>query len=464
MSTTHRALPFAAALVAAAVTSGTIAAQAIPAAPVVAAPTAQTSPITSALDTAAHPITLDEAVRLARQNAPADVQARGSERSNRASVKAAYAAFIPNVSVSTGAVRQFTGGSTTRVNNGITETLPSQPWSYSNGLSFNVDLFDGGRRFYDISVNKANLSASAANTVAPEFNTSLNVAQQYYATLAARESEGAARAQLAQAQQNLRAATARVAAGAATKSDSLRAVIDVGNAQLALLTAVNNLATYNAALTRLVATPFLVTATPADTATAADLPLDSASLAQLAAKGPAVRAAEEQYTASKALRRAAKAPYLPTISASYSRGGSGVGYFGFNDQTFNYTGRFALALSYPLFNQFAREEALVRADVAQNNAEATLRDQRLAQTQLLTANLGTLQTAQERARIQAASVAAAEEDLRVQQQRYALGASTLLDVLTSQTQLTQARLQLIQARYDARVARAQLEALVGRAL
>ena len=61
-------------------------------------------------------------------------------------------------------------------------------------------------------------------------------------------------------------------------------------------------------------------------------------------------------------------------------------------------------------------------------------------------------------------VAAAEEDLRVQQQRYALGASTLLDLLTSQTQLNQARQALIQARFDGRIARAQLSALVGREL
>ena len=42
--------------------------------------------------------------------------------------------------------------------------------------------------------------------------------------------------------------------------------------------------------------------------------------------------------------------------------------------------------------------------------------------------------------------------------------STLLDVLTSQTELDQARRDLIRARYDRRVARAQLEALVGREL
>ena len=65
---------------------------------------------------------------------------------------------------------------------------------------------------------------------------------------------------------------------------------------------------------------------------------------------------------------------------------------------------------------------------------------------------------------QQATVEAAEEDLRVQQQRYAVGGSTQLDVLTSQTQLDQARRDLIRARYDQRVAKAQLEALVGRSL
>ena len=49
-------------------------------------------------------------------------------------------------------------------------------------------------------------------------------------------------------------------------------------------------------------------------------------------------------------------------------------------------------------------------------------------------------------------MAAAEEDLRVQQQRYNLGASTLLEVLNSQTALNTAQQQLISARQTYRVA------------
>jgi outer membrane protein len=64
-------------------------------------------------------------------------------------------------------------------------------------------------------------------------------------------------------------------------------------------------------------------------------------------------------------------------------------------------------------------------------------------------------------RVQDINVRASEEDLRVQQQRYNLGASTLLDVLNSQLTLVQARQSLIQARLDYRNAKAQIEAAIG---
>jgi len=370
--------------------------------------------------------------------------------------------------VSLGGVRQFSQGErTTRFNpqTGATEIIPAEPWTYSNGLSFNVDLFDGGRRFFEVGTARANVRASEAAETAQRFATALEVQQQYYAVLAAHESEAAARAQLEEARQELTVATARVAAGAATRSDSLRSVILVGNARLALLTAQTDLRNANLALTRLVASPALVTAAPSDTLDIAPVPLDSAALATLAAQGPTVRQAEAQLAAARAGVRSARSPYLPTVSAGYSRGGSGFDpRFGFGTEPFSYQGSLRLGLSYPLFNQFTREEGVVRARVSEETAEAQLRDARLAAQQQMVQALGTLLTALQQVEIQQASVQAAEEDLRVQRQRYQLGASTLLDQLASQSQLTQARAQLIQARYNARLARAQLEAAAGREL
>src|SRR5258705_5770697 len=123
-----------------------------------------------------------------------------------------------------------------------------------------------------------------------------------------------------------------------------------------------------------------------------------------------------------------------------------------------------LSLSFPIFNQFQREGQVVQADVTYDNAEAALRDALLAARQDLTQVLGVYRTADDRLESQRLTVEASEEDLRVQQARYKVGGSTFLDVLTSEAQLDQARLALIRARYDRRVARAQLEALVGRDL
>jgi outer membrane protein len=191
---------------------------------------------------------------------------------------------------------------------------------------------------------------------------------------------------------------------------------------------------------------------------------DSAALVSLAEDGPAVRNARASLAAAKQLRSAAKTSYLPTINANYSRNGAGVGNFGFGSDPFQYTGRLNLTASYPIFNGFQREEAIVRANVAEDIANSQLRDAQLAATSSLASYIGALRGAAQRVEVQQATVAAAEEDLRVQQQRYNIGASTLLDVLTSQTTLAQARSALISARYDYRIARAQIEALIGRDL
>ena len=50
------------------------------------------------------------------------------------------------------------------------------------------------------------------------------------------------------------------------------------------------------------------------------------------------------------------------------------------------------------------------------------------------------------------------------QQQYNLGTKQLLDLLTAQLQLDNARATLIQARQNARVAKAQIESIIGRDL
>lgn len=416
----------------------------------------------------ARPVALEEAVAAAQRNQPSAVQAQGALRNASAAERSALGSFLPSLTMSVGTGR--TEGATFFQGNLV--PLGRNPWNYRNGVNSNLELFDGGRRLFELRRARAQFDAADVSAVATRYDIALQVKQQYYAVLAARESESAAQAQLAEAEAQLQASIARVGAGVATKSDSLRSIIQVGNARLAILTAENNLRVANAALTRLVGSDTPVTAQPSDTASVPDeaaLP-GLPDLERLAASGPAVLSAEANIVAAQANRRAARTQYLPTLSMSYSYGlnaasqtfgGGNLILFGeqaANQQTYNFN------FSLPLFNGFSREAQQVNAGVALDNARAEARDALLASRQTLTQQLNALQAAAARVTVQLASIEAAEEDLRVQQQRYELGASTALDLLTSQTQLNNARIALIQARFDARVAKAQLEALLGRDL
>jgi outer membrane protein len=97
-------------------------------------------------------------------------------------------------------------------------------------------------------------------------------------------------------------------------------------------------------------------------------------------------------------------------------------------------------------------------------AEAIAADERRAVGAEFTARLAELEAARSQVDITLTSVVAAEEDLRVQQERYRLGASTIVDVLTSQEALNQAEVDVVVARFDYLRAKASLEALIGRNL
>ena len=408
----------------------------------------------------ARPISLEEAVRLAKQNAPQVISARNNISANDATVRTRISAFFPTVS---GSMSNSWGAGQVFDNKGdIVNRNNVTPWNWSRRLSANWLLFDGGDRNFQLRAARASVDAAEANLVASEFSVAYSVSQQFYAALAAIESRAAAVAALEEATQNLRAAVARIAAGAATRSDSLRSVIAVGNQQLAVLTAETDLANANAALTRLVGTPFTVTAAQSDSV----LPpvrVDSAELARLLETSPAILSARANVNAAGASVRSSRTDYWPTITTSYgiTNNIADTSFHFWQGKTLQ-NKSFSVSMSVPIFNGLAREETVQRAKITEMNARATLRDSELLAQQQLTQYLGQLRLAQARIAIQQASLEAAQEDLRVQQQRYGLGASTQLELLTTQTQLNSARFNLVNARYQVRIAKAQLEQLLGR--
>jgi outer membrane protein len=407
------------------------------------------------------PVSLQEAVAMAQQNSPSAVQARGAIENAQGTVGTTRYQLFPTLSASMAHSRG--SGQTNDPTTGAIVTRVNRP-NYSDGLTASYTLFDGGKRVYDLRARRADLSAAEVAEEATQFNVSLQVKQQYFAILAAREAEAAARLALDLARQQLDASTARVKAGAAIISDSLRSFVALNNAQLTVTTAQNNVRNASLALTRVAGSSVPLTAQN-DTAAFSITPIDSATVVNLALNGPTVQQAQANLSAARAGVASARTSYFPTISASYRYGGSGFdpGY-GVGGGNLLYSRSLNLNLQYSLWDGRNRAAALDRAQVAVLNNEATVRDAKLLAQQNIQQQLATLRASEERIRINQLSVQAAQEDLRVQQQRYSLGSSTQLEVTTSQNALNTARQALIQARLDYRTARAQIEAIIGQDL
>jgi outer membrane protein len=123
-----------------------------------------------------------------------------------------------------------------------------------------------------------------------------------------------------------------------------------------------------------------------------------------------------------------------------------------------------IGLSWTVFNGFQREQATALSANSRDLARAQAADTRRQVDAQLTQQLAATSTAWAQIQIAGADVVAATEAARVQQERYRLGAGTLLDLLTAQANLTQAAVSQVQARYNYLIARAQLEAIVGHTL
>jgi outer membrane protein TolC len=97
-------------------------------------------------------------------------------------------------------------------------------------------------------------------------------------------------------------------------------------------------------------------------------------------------------------------------------------------------------------------------------AASELRDVRRAARVDAERALEALHVAEQRIALAGEGVQVAAEDLRVVTVRYQNGAASILDLITSQTNLSGAESALVDARFDYAVARAELAALAGRSL
>ena len=414
-------------------------------------------------------VTLAEAIERSERVQPRMVQAAGAVKSADARVRSSKGAYLPNLNVSSSAAESYSGGGQARVDQSTGQLVTgSSSTSLNGGINGSIELFDGFRRGAESRSARANQESAVESLEDARFQQGLQTTNQFFDVLAATQLVRVREASVRRADEQLKVAIARLRAGAAIRSDSLRSLVTLGNAQIQLINAGTQLATAEANLGRLIGLEGPAAAVDDSGFYRLSEALDTTALrAEALSRSPQVRTAEAAARAARASIGVARAGYWPTLTLAGSssvigadaRDAQGVATFPFRQSR-----QASLSVNWAVFNRFTREQNITNQTQTAETSEANAGEARRQVLASLTTWLAELSAARIRTGITQTSLAAASEDIRVQQERYRLGVATIVDVLTSQESLTQAGVDVVTARFDYRRAKAQIQALIGRQL
>ena len=400
-------------------------------------------------------VTLTEALQRSARLDPNYVAALGRVQTAEWGRRAALLTFlVPALSVQS----DWTWASDPFFNIG-TGTLAST--SVSARADARIDIFTGGQKVFGYRQANALLDAARAGELAARFAAALQTESDYYAVIAEEELTRTARERVARAQEQFDVARARVRTGAAVQTDSLQLSLELTRASVSLLREESALRVARLQLGRRVGVEGPVQAAPLDTAPAQPLPFPLVDAVRRAlAQGP-------EYRQARAVERGAQAAFNVRRGAYLPRASLGAQAIAFDEAFFPQAfsrNLLTLTVSLPIWDNGNREIALTQARTARDVAQAIRADFERAAQRDVGAAYDSYETARAAAALAADAVLVARENFRIQQTRYRSGATTILDLLDSQVNLSDAETGLVQARYVTRLALAALEAILGERL
>ncbi len=332
-------------------------------------------------------------------------------------------------------------------------------------------IFDFGKREAKVDAATAQKLAAGANFVQTNQDVAFQVATTYYNLVTAQERLLAARETLKTAQTTQDAAELQLANGRSTMPDVLNARAETAQAVFDLESAEGDEMVARVQLSEAIGvepTPHILI----DAQEKAPLPqsltltiedlIDRAiaSRPDLAAQAAAIRAAGDE-------TRSARADYLPRIGVSASAAQTSIwatsdsGRLGNGSQP---TWSATLGVQWRIFDGGARKHALREAESKQREEQDKLTELRDRATRdVWSAYIG-FRTAVQKERAAVALLTSAATSYDASLEAYKYGVRNLVDVVTAQRQLAQARLSSVAARSGLFIGAVDLEFVTGNLL
>jgi len=437
------------------------------------------TPVLLFSQTASGPLTLAQCVEFALKNNSAYLNAERQEAIAGTQVTTARSQILPNISSSFSSNRFEQSASTFKRDVPIidretgqtigyeqkeVEQAGSVRQSHSTSITLNQTIFDFGNTYYGIKQARSGKRAAQYSTENARQNTVLMVHQNYYNLLKNIRLLEVREEAATSSKEQLKRTQSMYEIGSVAQADVYRAQTTYGNDRIALIRQKNLVRDAQALLNTTMGRPVneaLDIVDNEEISTASTYTLE-AVLKIAEEKNPQIHSIKADMTSAAYGLKVAKTNYLPSFSGTirYSRNNSDFDRV-YTSYDKNYSISAGVNLSFNIFNGFSDaarvEQESLRKRIAEENLVNTKRDlRRQVQEALLD-----LDANRQISIINGENLKSAEEDLRLAEERYRVGAGTLLDVIVARSNLTGARSTFVQAKYDTKITEAQLKMAMG---
>ncbi|HXJ33040.1 MAG TPA: TolC family protein [Candidatus Eisenbacteria bacterium] len=399
--------------------------------------------------------TLDECIQIALDQQPTLKAASSTVGAARERVWQSAAAYLPQVAATYTADRkhQNAGSLTRSAVGGQSSTFNF----YSTGVGLSQVLFDFGQNLALIHRSQSLATAADADAQTQRDTVVFDVEQAYFGLLAAYRLRDVADKTVKQNQQHLELAQGRFDVGLAPKFDVTSAQVQLANAELAQVTARNNVALGRETLRNVLGLSGPLDFDIVDTLDQPAAPIDEeTALDEAYENRPELRSIRAQEEAAKQQIAALQKDYLPKVTGGATYGWSGGNY----PLTNNWDIGAAVALS--VFNGGLTTaqvgEAKANLQTLQFNAESLQQNVTLEVRQ----SMLNVRQAAESIKVADKGLQQARENLELAEGRYATGVGAIIELTDAQTSLVGAEASRVQALANYRVAVAAFDRATAR--
>ena len=406
-------------------------------------------------------LSLDEAIKIALQKNSTLKKTENNLATYHSNVKAAYGAFLPSLGASGSASwnRNEAAGGETFVYQGTTftsEPVTTETRNYSVGAGASIDLFDGLSNFANLSQTKNDLESAELFFERVKQDIVFNTINLYYAVVNNQQLLKVKEEDVKWNQKNLETITERNKLGAVTLADVYAQQVRFGNAELEVVRTSNILESSKADLLDYLGLDVLNQYQFSDSLSTQELSVleknfseeyenISKIVEEALDKRPDYRSVLLDLESANDGITKAWSGYMPRLtgSANFSTFANKVDEL-FKSRSYS----LGLTLSIPIFSNFNTENQVEFAKVNEMNKKIVVSDLERQIKKNLRSTFLNLQAAEKALEVGKRNIVAAQENLKIESEKYSLGAGTLLNVLVANSEFTNAQTNFINAQFS----------------